>query len=221
MERILAEDRTFSLILSDENLLGRILTDDRVISRIVKSDKNFNKLLEFLLADKNFLFKLFNDREFSNRISSQKNFLSKMLSNESFLSAVLSDERIFGKMVSDGNWLDKYYGKVLGENNKIHLKFLKSIIEFQSLWKNLNKYIDVKSDCMQSKLHEVVVGLRNSPSVEDALLDFLCQGQVIKLGNAVLKFLDRRALWILIKEILIEEEYFFETETNSPTILDC
>lgn len=62
------------------------------------------------------------------------------------------------------------------------------------------------------------------PSVihlRDFLCTHLCDGKTFFMRDAKLEIVDEHAIWTLIHEILIDEEYYFETDKDAPFIIDC
>jgi FkbM family methyltransferase len=52
-------------------------------------------------------------------------------------------------------------------------------------------------------------------------MDLFCEGDRAAFAAGTLRFPDRHSLWVVVQEILVNEEYFFATDTDSPRILDC
>lgn len=56
---------------------------------------------------------------------------------------------------------------------------------------------------------------------QDKILDPYIQDNCFIYRNFKMKFLDKRSMWILMHELLVLEEYFFETKNLKPYIIDC
>ncbi|MCA9414771.1 MAG: FkbM family methyltransferase, partial [Candidatus Omnitrophica bacterium] len=63
--------------------------------------------------------------------------------------------------------------------------------------------------------------IHSKKDVPDFILDLICTRNHVHLKNGRMRFAERKAIWVLLHEIFINEEYFFESETESPRILDC
>ena len=93
--------------------------------------------------------------------------------------------------------------------------------EFYQLWRSLAPVIDEKCRHIAGNLDAAVSKLKARKHVVDAILDLICDGDEVYLAHGVLRFADRDSLWTLINEILVNEDYYFETDTDTPRILDC
>lgn len=67
---------------------------------------------------------------------------------------------------------------------------------------------------------EVTDNIKDNYS-QSLILDRLCKKNKIQLLHGIMEYNDSNALITLIHEILINEDYYFETNTDTPYILDC
>ncbi|MEM9421262.1 MAG: FkbM family methyltransferase, partial [Pseudomonadota bacterium] len=65
-----------------------------------------------------------------------------------------------------------------------------------------------------------VDGFPSDVHVRDFILSHLCSDKKFRMRDSTLEYLDDHALWTLINEILVDQEYYFETEECSPLIID-
>lgn len=93
--------------------------------------------------------------------------------------------------------------------------------EFYRIYAKLRDIIETKSSLPPQIFNITGSKIKTIKDVRDALLDSICKDNEIHLKNGLIKFPDRHSLWTLINEILINEEYYFKTNTDSPYILDC
>jgi FkbM family methyltransferase len=98
---------------------------------------------------------------------------------------------------------------------------LLATIEFCQSWEILSRVVQTDKMNTARQYNVAKARLRNKNDVKDRLLDLICEGNDVFLANGVMRFPDRHSLWTLIHEILINEDYFFETDTASPYIVDC
>ena len=63
--------------------------------------------------------------------------------------------------------------------------------------------------------------VRKGEPEETVFLDLLCEGQLCYLDGACMEFIDRKRLWLMFREILFNEEYDCDFETDEPFVLDC
>ena len=64
-------------------------------------------------------------------------------------------------------------------------------------------------------------GFGRETDVRDYMLSRLCEGNIMRLPHGEIEFIDRRSLWTLVNEILIDEEYYFHSDKPDPVIIDC
>jgi FkbM family methyltransferase len=62
--------------------------------------------------------------------------------------------------------------------------------------------------------------IERSEQVRDSLLDLITDGDVIRLSHGSLRFPCRHSLWTLIHEILLNEDYYFVSDSDAPVIID-
>jgi len=94
--------------------------------------------------------------------------------------------------------------------------------EFCKSWQLLGDVIKTDRADIGQKYNGAKARLREgNKHVSNRLLDVICEGNEVFLANGPMKYSDRKALWTLINEILINEDYYFEADTSSPRILDC
>lgn len=110
---------------------------------------------------------------------------------------IAEEQRIFTKIIN------QQFGSISGLINDFnYLKFLKDIIPVD--------IINQKSN--------------NDHKITNRYIDSI---KLVKPDNKVIfqkgtiQFPDSHSLWTLINEILINEDYYFETNTDAPRILDC
>lgn len=82
-------------------------------------------------------------------------------------------------------------------------------------WMPWNEYTFFKK-FMDAK-EEIAYGKKD---VEEIFIDIFSDGNIIQFKNAKLEYQDANKLWIIINEILIHQEYYFEAPNDSPFIID-
>jgi FkbM family methyltransferase len=98
---------------------------------------------------------------------------------------------------------------------------LAATVELREYWNRLNHVFRIDGEDIFREYIARMVGSRDSDDVIAKLLDLVCRGNEVLLAHGVMEFVDRYSLWILINEILVNEDYYFQCETDSPRILDC
>ena len=56
---------------------------------------------------------------------------------------------------------------------------------------------------------------------QEKILNKFTEKNFFKFKDFKIRFEDRKSLWILIHELLVNQEYFFDSRKLSPTIIDC
>jgi len=94
-------------------------------------------------------------------------------------------------------------------------------VQFEEAWSALERVVDIGAPGIEARLNEQRHLLLNTEKIWDHLTQAVMDDGVAKLRHGSLRFPDRAALWTLLQEILINEDYFAELGTDSPRILDC
>ncbi len=64
-------------------------------------------------------------------------------------------------------------------------------------------------------------GFPSDVHLRDFLCAHLCDGKTFHMRDAKLQIVDEHAIWTLINEILVDQEYYFESDNDEPFIIDC
>ena len=64
-------------------------------------------------------------------------------------------------------------------------------------------------------------GFANDIELANFIIDCLCEDDCFQLREQKIQFVDRHALWTLINEIILCEEYYFESDNSTPFIIDA
>lgn len=93
---------------------------------------------------------------------------------------------------------------------------------FTRLFSELSPWLDSEHfDCdalINQNYRELTAG-KIKPA--DLLLDLITEENICHLRGADVEFLDRKALRTMLRELLINESYYFECESDAPLIYDC
>jgi len=140
------------------------------------------------------------------------NFIKKILlyDKKQVLSKIIEDDIIYRAALNNNYFVSKAI-----EDDKF-----KSLNDFLNYWKLFRNIVAEDRD-KYFNLKIVINRLAKKSKIKDILLDLMCERNKVFLYKGVLKYPDRASLWILINEILINEDYFFKTNTDTPKILDC
>lgn len=176
----------------------------KVSRRLIRTTFIQKWIRELLLADGSYLAKkfVFDDegRTLGDALSESERFpdwITRLL---------LADQAYQAKRILLG---DEYFALLTG------------MTDFERRWKALKPYLPVTGINVERRKKMALSKLSGPADVENALLDTLCVEDRLYLNGAEMRFLGRRELWVLINEILVDEEYYFVSDTDTPRILDC
>lgn len=96
-----------------------------------------------------------------------------------------------------------------------------AVLELEEEWRRLQNIVPQDDSQVQRRFEAARLKIRAAQHVRGRVLDSITEGDVAQLANGKLRFPDRHSLWTQIHEILANEDYYFECETDSPRILDC
>jgi FkbM family methyltransferase len=193
-------------------ILNKLSLHEWFVNTVIHHSKFFAKIIlnnEFInktISDNNLLERIILDNAFINKIATSDNFLEKIIHNNAFIEKIAASDDFLKKIVLD----DSAYEKVL------------ETVEFTESIRNLRPLIS--SDKINSMLPRNFITSplkKNKNIINDRLLDVFCDKEEAFLAHGTMKFTSRYDIWTLINEILIDEDYYFETDTDSPRILDC
>lgn len=92
--------------------------------------------------------------------------------------------------------------------------------ELARQWQRLAPVFTQQIQELEPRILESHRQAHTAPDTETAVLNAVCEGDEIRLAYGLLRFPDRHALWIQLHELLVNEEYFFETDVEAPRIID-
>jgi FkbM family methyltransferase len=158
-------------------------------------------VFERLLADETLL----------NKLTAQPLIVQKTLSNDRFRARLFKNRQSLESIIIDARFV---------QEKRVYER-LALAIELQHTWERLRSHLQADISKEKQKLIVARSNITHKDDIRDAILDVICSGDKILLNNCKMKFPDRHSLWVVMEEILINEEYYFETDTDSPRILDC
>lgn len=140
--------------------------------------------------------------------------LQESLLQRNLASKILLDPRVFEKIAEDA----QTFGRLIRS-----VKVSRSI-HFDNALHTIRKAIGSGPSDENSKARELTARkqyVKNEMLLKEAILSALCTDNSIICYDSPITFGDRESLWILINEILLMEEYFFESRNSKPRIIDC
>ena len=119
-----------------------------------------------------------------------------LLDNDDLLSRWLGDERLY-KNYSKFIYLGKYF----------------SMVRSMSVFSNIQNptFIDLG-------IKKIMNG---SKDIQNIVMDSIYANSTMQINNNSLIAFDKRSLWLLLNELFINHDYFFQTKNKHPYIIDC
>ena len=193
LTKFVSHGRTFEKVLADPVLMNRLLTSDRAIDGVMLNDSALNRLRPRMANDPGVLALIGNDKENLGKLLGDKDVCERLVDTDRFRDWVMNDR----------------LGRV------------QSLIAFEEARQRVEPFVDEIALGNPVRLDAARSSLNNLDDVPNAVLDLVCDGDEVLLRNGSMRFLDRESLWVTLHEILVNEEYYFETDNRAPRILDC
>ncbi len=110
---------------------------------------------------------------------------------------------------------------IFGEPAFLSRAVLPAQAELKAEWEMLLPALAADIPDLEEKRLKTHRALKGRSGIRDAILDVFCDQDRVRLAHGVMRFPDRRTLWILLHELLVDEEYYFESPTDEPVIIDA
>ncbi len=227
LSKLLLHGRVIDKIACDELVLGRLLGQERTIEHLRGDDR----LLGEVLASESALDRLLARGEVVGRVAAHPRVLGRIKSDPALLEKLADDQQTVEKLVSleavqnavltSPAILETIIARPLVDHEKGVRERMLAVLEFDRVWERLARHRPPMTPEREGRLVATRAKLEGVGQVPDALLGVVCDDDEMVLANGRLQFPDRRSLWVLVNEILGNEEYYFETKTNAPRVLDC
>lgn len=115
---------------------------------------------------------------------------------------------------------DYLFTEILDTYNS--MRELKRALRFNEIVKSLEEYMPWHDERYWKKLNgkksSIISGIT---SVESEFISIFSEKNVIYFRDAELEYQYAESLWVIINEILINQEYYFETASEAPVVFDC
>ncbi len=93
--------------------------------------------------------------------------------------------------------------------------------EFEREWDALKAWFPQDDSALTERRAANRAMLNEHKTVNDCLLDTVYENEEVVFHNGALRFTERHALLTLLKEILVNEDYYAPIERPAPRIIDC
>lgn len=98
---------------------------------------------------------------------------------------------------------------------------LQSMVALLDAWTRIRPLLPEEEPALKSRLADALKSIRTREHVRGRVLDIITEGEVVRFAEGALRFPCRHSLWTLIQEILVNESYYFNCESESPRIIDA
>ncbi len=244
LNKLLAHPRSRDAILADVRVLDAILNDERTLSQILLNKRLLHRVisrgdaLDALLSDPRTLQTLLGDTRAVDSIAAQPDLFARIASRAPAIRAIASNDGLLTRIVESPGTAERLMENAAfrkrAQSNHSFIettvtadrvapalaKRVRALAEFDSTWSKFAPLATERPGLADS-IAAARAALSDPAGVPDAIMGLLCDGERLILPGATLEFPDRRSLWVVLHEILIEEEYFFESRAAAPRILDC
>ena len=95
------------------------------------------------------------------------------------------------------------------------------ILALEQKWRELAHLFPAHDPALLARLAQARKEIRSCEHVRGRFLDTVTVDGRVQFDVGALEFTDRHSAWSLIHEIFANEDYYFETATDTPRILDC
>lgn len=238
------DNRFVALILEDSKALEKIFNDKRSLEMLI-SDSD---LFENFISDNRFIEACSSNFHLLKLISKSEQLTKIIIDNELLVNKFLTAKKVLDRRVSRLNDIIAHpkFGKVLHSDNSHFWKLLnnpsfsdriasdhsflahneidsriKKVNDFKNIWNRLRRFIQPSIQDEEKRLLESHANVYLSGNIAGEILNLICDNNFILLDKGKMNYPDKRSLWSIIEEIFLSEEYYFETETKMPRIIDC
>lgn len=100
-------------------------------------------------------------------------------------------------------------------------KELAAMVNFLNTWKSMKHILPLDNQSIISKFNYAKKNFQDPATTRNRILNIICDNKKVYLAKGILEYTDNHSLWTLIHEILLDEDYYFESSIPTPYILDC
>lgn len=97
---------------------------------------------------------------------------------------------------------------------------LAGMFSLMAIWELLRPHLPADDSALEERVSESLRSIADADQVRGCMLDAITEGDRVRLAHGTLRFPCRHSLWTLMHEILVNEDYFFSCESESPRIID-
>jgi FkbM family methyltransferase len=97
---------------------------------------------------------------------------------------------------------------------------LHAMVALIQQWERLRPILREEDSSVAARLQEARGCIKKSDQVSDIVLDLIAEGDTVQLRHGRMRFPCRHSLWTLLHEILLDEDYYFESDSDTPHMID-
>jgi FkbM family methyltransferase len=98
---------------------------------------------------------------------------------------------------------------------------MRAVFDFRRRWEDFGPALQADAPAVRERIVAAESEMRSPAQVRRALVEVACEENEILIAGGRLRFAERDTLPTLIEEIFVREEYYFETDTDAPRIIDA
>lgn len=87
-------------------------------------------------------------------------------------------------------------------------------------WEALRPILSPDTADREARSGTALRGIETPDEVSERMLDLITEGDIVRLAHGTLRFPCRHSLWTLLHEILLNEDYYFACDSDTPHIID-
>ena len=110
--------------------------------------------------------------------------------------------------------MDGFLEEVLG-SPRLH-----AMATLLDTWVGLCPLLSADDPDREARLGTALRSIEKAEQARGVVLDLITKGDIVRLTHGTLRFPCRHSLWTLMHEILLNEDYYFESDSDTPHIID-
>lgn len=191
-----------NIVLQKELVSNKFISqNEKLISEILSNRKvcNNKRLMAELLKNDVAVDSFLANADFREKLMCNEAFLKKAIMNKTFMHKVVQTPKLY-----------KYKPQVQAR-----------VCQFIKIWSEFLPWLSpsiAESDKYDVAIEAMII---EKQSAEMLILEAASSDSIIHLNNADLEFSNLSTLKIQFQELLLHEDYYFETKEKNPRILDC
>lgn len=190
--------------LINNNILDNVCRNSDFYTNVREDKHLLNVFVSHIVEDKKILDKFFRNEGFYKKICEDEHFLN------TFYRRIGRNSDLFDKTISSKEFNDKFLIKIITLYN-LGLKL--NSLDGKVKWTGSEELIKFCKKIAEYSISE--------KTIHKNCIEILTQDNNITIGKFKYSPYNNSTLWSLLHEILIYEEYYFESDNATPLMIDC